>query len=72
MDYFSFTAFTKTFAGLKAGMLCAGMVIVCFLVMLRAAFSAHLGEFLDNTLNLNFLNAGRFGNLIDDFCLCHS
>ena len=40
MDYFSFTAFTKTFAGLKAGMLCAGMVIVCFLVMLRAAFSA--------------------------------
>ena len=81
MDYFSFTAFTKTLAGLKAGMLCAGMVIVCFLVMLRAAFSArclmmkllhHLGEFLDNTLNLNFLNAGRFGDLIDDFCLCHS
>ena len=32
----------------------------------------HLGEFLDNTLNLNFLNAGRFGDLIDDFCLCHS
>ena len=41
MDYLlSFTALTKTFAGLKAGMLCAGMVIVCFLVMLRAAFSA--------------------------------
>ena len=32
----------------------------------------HLGELLDNTLNLNFLNAGLFGNLIDDFCLSHS
>ena len=32
----------------------------------------HLGELLDNTLNLNFLNAGRFRNLIDNFCLCHS
>jgi hypothetical protein len=28
------------------------------------------GELLDNTLDLYFLNAGRFGNLIDDFCLC--
>ena len=32
----------------------------------------YLGELFDNALNLNFLNAGLFGNLIDDFCLCHS
>lgn len=36
----SLTAFTNTLAGLKAGMLCAGIVIVVRLVMLRAAFSA--------------------------------
>ena len=38
-DYF-FTEATKTLAGLKAGMSCAGMVIVVFLVMFLAAFSA--------------------------------
>ena len=32
----------------------------------------HLGELLDNTLNLYFLNAGRFRDFIDDLCLCHS
>ena len=35
-----FTVLTNTLAGLKAGMLCAGMVIVVFLVMFLAAFSA--------------------------------
>jgi hypothetical protein len=33
-----FTLPTKVFAGLKAGMLCAGIIMVVFLDMLRAVF----------------------------------
>ena len=37
--YFA-TSSLKVFAGLNAGILCAGIMIVVFLLMLRAVFSA--------------------------------
>ena len=48
-NYFSLTALTNTFAGLKAGMSCSGIVIVVFLVMLRAAFWALYDEAAEAT-----------------------
>ena len=36
--YYFFTERVNVFAGLKAGMLCSGMMIVVFLEMLRAVF----------------------------------
>lgn len=39
--YFA-TSSLKVFAGLKAGILCAGIMIVVFLLMLRAVFSARV------------------------------
>ena len=36
--YYFFTERVNVFAGLNAGMLCSGMIIVVFLEMLRAVF----------------------------------
>ncbi len=36
--YYFFTAMVKVLAGLKAGMLCSGIMIVVFFEMLRAVF----------------------------------
>ncbi len=38
MVYYFFTERVNVLAGLKAGMLCSGMMIVVFLEMLRAVF----------------------------------
>ena len=65
----------KTRAGLNAGILCSGMMMVVFLEMLRAVFCE---RFLDNFHELlkgsedgSLLDAGGFSDFVDDFGFSH-
>ncbi len=67
----------NTFAGLNAGILCSGMMMVVFLEMLRAVFTVNQGvfhdfhKFLNGLENVCAVNTCSLGDFANDVCLCH-